>query len=61
MPFWEVLAGINEFNLPQYETVRRARQKIQAELPELAGEDRVEAMRIINEENFRQYAKGGIG
>lgn len=57
-PFWQVLASLKELNLPGFETVRRARQKIQASCPELSGDSNVEAQRMINEDIFREYAKG---
>lgn len=57
-PFWEVLASINDYGLPQYETVRRTRQKIQHEFPLLAGDSNVEAQRMLNQEAFVKYARG---
>lgn len=57
-PFWYVLVNLKEFNLPNIETVRRTRQKIQADNPYLAGDANVEAQRMLNEETFREYAKG---
>lgn len=42
-------------NLPPFETVRRARQKIQAEVPSLRGKRRAE--RMERQEVFRQFAK----
>ncbi len=47
-----------EFKLPSYETVGRARRKIQQCHPELAGKDVVEGHRTANEEIFRRYARG---
>lgn len=49
-----------ELGLPGFETVRRSRQKIQAEYPELSGNNTVEAYRAANEETFKQYAKGAV-
>ena len=46
------------YGLPPFETCRRARQKIQAEFPELAGTDEVEATRAYKEEMFRDYSRG---
>lgn len=43
---------------PGFETVRRTRQKVQRTHPELAACERVECMRIVREETFREYAKG---
>jgi hypothetical protein len=46
-----------EFKLPSYETVGRARRKIQQCHPELAGSDVVEGYRTANEEPFKRYAR----
>ena len=54
----EGLLNRSTYGLPNYETVRRTRQKIQEQCPELAGTAEVEAMRAINEEAFREYARG---
>ena len=43
---------------PCFETVRRTRQKIQRTHPELAACERVESMRIVREEAFKEYARG---
>lgn len=45
--------------LPKYETVRRARQKLQAKHPELASSERVATKRDVREKMFRDYAKEG--
>lgn len=57
--FAEGLLNRNHYGLPNFETVRRTRQKIQQTHPELAGNDEVEAMRTINENIFREYARKG--
>lgn len=56
-PFWEVMASLNELGLPMFETVRRTRQKIQAEFTDLKGSERVRSFRAINEEIFKEYAR----
>lgn len=38
LPFGYVLLSMKDFNLPNFETVRRSRQKIQQQFPELAGD-----------------------
>ena len=43
-----------------FETVRRARQKIQAAYPELAACNRVEGFRTENEAAFRDYVRGDV-
>ena len=53
----DFLLNRNRLGFPCFETVRRTRQKIQAEHPELAGSDDVEAQRIINERVYRDYAR----
>lgn len=49
---------LSEYGFPQFETVRRTRQKLQASYPELCGDDTVEGLRRVNEEAFREYARG---
>ena len=46
-----------ELGLPNFETVRRSRQKIQAEYPELSGNKEVQAFRAANETTFREFAR----
>lgn len=58
MPFYTVMASQKEFGLPSPETIRRTRQKLQAEFPELSANDKVAAGRMENEESFREYALG---
>lgn len=60
MFFDYVMLHRKELGIPGYETVRRTRQKIQQEFPELCGSDRVNAMRAVREEEFREYARGGV-
>jgi hypothetical protein len=48
----------NTYGLPNFETVRRTRQKIQAEFPELSGSNAVEIRRMEREEIFREFARG---
>ena len=47
-----------EYNLPNFETVRRARQKIQADCPELASNTVVAVERTTKEKIYREYSKG---
>lgn len=46
-----------DLGLPNFETVRRSRQKIQAEFPELSGNKEVQAHRQANEDAFREFAR----
>lgn len=54
------LLCLNEYGFPAFETVRRTRQKLQATYPELAADSDVECQRMLNEEVFREYAKGAV-
>ena len=58
LPFWKVILKRKEYNLPAFESVRRSRQKMQEKHPELAGDSTVEAYRMMNEDVFRESARG---
>lgn len=47
-------------NFPIFESVRRARQKLQARFPDLAACEAVEGFRAENEAEFRAYAVGDV-
>ena len=51
---------LKEYGFPAFETVRRTRQKIQSEYPELSANSTVSAGRMLNEEIFRDYARGNV-
>lgn len=54
------LLNMAEWGFPPFESVRRARQKLQAEFPELSANKTVAAHRAENEEAFRQFAREGV-
>lgn len=56
VPFAEVMCGHYRFGIPSYETVTRARRKIQAAEPELKTES-VARRRKQEEKRFREYAR----
>ena len=56
-PFWYVFANRNAMNVPPFESVRRARQKLQEHHPELRGTDDAEAQKVVNEQIMRDYAR----
>lgn len=58
--FWYVLLNRKQYGLPAFESVRRTRQKLQETYPELAGNGEVEGYRALQEEVFRDYARGGV-
>lgn len=57
MSFKEVMLNRSKLNYPAFESVRRTRQKIQADHPELCGTSTVEGQRRLNEEVFREYSR----
>ena len=52
------LLNLHGAGLPPFESVRRARQKIQEHNPHLAACKAVEGFRAENESAFREYARG---
>lgn len=57
MSLAEVMTGYKHYGLPHFESVRRARQKLQATCPELAGNLQIRQIRGIQEQAYREYAK----
>ncbi|MBQ5655951.1 MAG: hypothetical protein IIV14_00770 [Bacteroidaceae bacterium] len=51
------LKNMKEYGFPPFESVRRARQKIQQTIPELKGCDAVVEQRLVNEEKYKAYAR----
>lgn len=58
MPVHDFLLGMGLREIPAFETVRRTRQKVQAECPWLAACNRVKEFRMENEEVYRNFARG---
>lgn len=54
------LLTMKGYGIPGFETVRRTRQKVQQHHPELAACDKVAGMRMIQESEFRSYARGEV-
>ena len=57
MPFAMVLRNLTDLGLPLYDTVTRARRKIQREHPELQGTERVKRIRAELEEEYKEFAR----
>lgn len=53
----EFLANQKEMGMPNYETVRRTRQKVQENDKSLAADDNVQAMREMNQEAFEEFVR----
>ena len=60
LPFWKVLSSRKDFKFPSFESVTRARRYLQQKYPELAGDPDVETQRMLNEEIYKEFAKGVI-
>ena len=58
IPINEFLLRMSEWGFPPFESVRRTRQKVQAECPWLAASDKVNAFRAENEQIYREFARG---
>ena len=58
VPFF--LLNLHGAGFPGFETVRRTRQKIQQHHPELAACEAVEGFRAVNEQEFREFARGEV-
>lgn len=57
MSFETVMTQCRSLGIPCFESVRRTRQKLQAQNPELLGTARVKKLRAAREQVYRQYAK----
>jgi len=60
IPVTVFLEHMGAWKFPPFESVRRARQKIQAEYPELAACDRVSAMRSEKVSDYRAFARSDV-
>lgn len=58
MPIIDFLNGGCDIPVPPFESVRRSRQKVQAECPHLAASPEVEIFRAENEDVYRDFARG---
>lgn len=56
VPFAEVIGNLDKYGIPPFETVRRSRQLIQAERPDLRPNDEVALFRAENETAYKEFA-----
>lgn len=54
------LRFVNEFDIPPFGSVSRARRKVQEQHPELRGTEKVQAMRSDLEFDFEEFARDHI-
>lgn len=59
MLFTSAMLFRKELGLPKFESVRRARQKLQAEFPDLAPAKRVAKKRAEQEKVYKEFAING--
>lgn len=52
------LLNMSNWGVPPFESVRRSRQKVQAECPHLCPCEKVSEYRAVNEEEYRAFARG---
>lgn len=60
IPITDFLLKMSFWGFPPFESVRRARQQLQHDFPELAASEDVQAVRDENETVFREFARGAI-
>lgn len=58
IPVTDFLQNMDQLGVPPFESVRRSRQKVQAERPHLAACEEVRLFRADNEEVYREFARG---
>ena len=54
------LLHMKDYGLPGFETVRRSRQKVQADNPDLAGSEAVRRKRAKKEDEYRAFARSEV-
>lgn len=54
------LLNMSGTEFPPFESVRRARQKVQEHYPELRPISAIADFRALNEEGYREYARGRV-
>ena len=55
LPFEDVVGNLASLGLPPFESVRRARQKLQADYPDLRACDEVALYRAENETAYKEF------
>ena len=57
LSFGEILLCHNHFGLPSFESIRRSRQKVQQNNPDLRASEKMKDLRRINEEYYKYFSK----
>lgn len=57
MPFKDVMVNHKDLGIPYFESVRRARPKLQNKYPELKASSKVEQARLEKQEEYLEYVR----
>lgn len=57
IPYSEVMRNRNKYGLPSCESIRRCRQKVQAEYSELCGSKKVQQYREEKRKEYEEFAR----
>ncbi len=60
MPVTRFMLNMKDIGIPSFETVRRARQKLQSEYPQLRGSREVQRFRDKNRGIYKTYSQGEV-
>jgi hypothetical protein len=60
LPFGHVLTNLNTYNVPCFESVNRARRKVQAQFPDLKAVKEVQQGRLENEIQYEEFARSEV-
>lgn len=60
VPVLAFLQNMSNWGFPPFETVRRSRQQLQHDFPELSANDAVKGFREENQAVFKDFARGAI-
>lgn len=60
LPFCVVMTNRRRLGIPPFESVRRSRQKLQEHNEDLRPDEDIEAIREVEEEKYRKYARSVV-
>jgi hypothetical protein len=60
LPFCVVMSNRKNLGIPSFESVRRSRQKLQEMRAELQADDNTQAIREVEEDKYRAYARSVV-
>lgn len=57
MPYWVVMHNRAKYGLPTCESIRRCRQKLQSEHPELGSHEKIARVKREREKEYREFVR----